>query len=114
MITNGYVITSVDGVNFGLLNYRTGNKVFPEEYGYNFEQQQNKYVDENKTIRNSVLIKARNTNRSSLYDSRTKTIFFDGTGFDNVWFFSPRDNTEWASVSKGYKKNLYNIKTKTF
>ena len=114
VIQNGYAITSKDGTNFGLLNYNTGDLVFPEEYGYKFEQQQVNYVDENNTIAKAVLIKAKNTDRCSLYDSRTNTIFFDGTGFDDVWFFNPRDSVEWASVSKGYKKNLYNIKTKTF
>ena len=114
VIQNGYAITSKDGINFGLLNYNTGSILFPEEFGYNFEQERANYVDSNNTIAKAVLIKARNTDRSSLYDSRTNTVFFDGTGFDDVWFFSPRDSVEWASVSKGYKKNLYNIKTKKF
>lgn len=113
VIQNGYAITSKDGNNFGLLNYNTGDMVFSEEYGYDFEQKLYNYTDE-EGIKKNYIIKAKNNNKVALYDGLTKTIFFnENMGFDDVFFFKPTDEKVWVHVRKGHKKNLFNLNTKT-
>ena len=108
-IKHNSIMTSSDGINFGLLDYSTKEVIFPEKYGYDFEQMEYNYV-EAEEIKKSFVLKAKNTNTVALYDGLTKKIFFDETfGFDDVFFFQPTDEKEWVHVSRGYEKNLFNL-----